>query len=201
LLAHSHRVLVLYPESAVADGSAQLLASELREALPDKSIVAVEAYAVVPAGIGVNAAGAACPYRYFELDGLRRLVEDDGVVACATCRPVAIAADGSRVRSDALLDNDAAAACLATELGADVLLLLTDVGAVYADWPGTQQRLAALDARQIGTRNFEPRAIGAKLRAAARFAATRGTFAMIGRATDAEALVAGRAGTRIDGLG
>ena len=41
---------------------------------------------------------------------------------------------------DAVVDKDLAAAVLARDLGAELLLILTDVDAVYADWGTPQQR-------------------------------------------------------------
>ena len=41
---------------------------------------------------------------------------------------------------DAVIDKDLAAAVLARDLGAELLLILTDVDAVYADWGTPQQR-------------------------------------------------------------
>src|SRR4029077_13532573 len=48
---------------------------------------------------------------------------------------------------DAVVDKDLAAAVLARDLGAELLLILTDVDAVYADWGTPKQRaLRALTA-------------------------------------------------------
>ena len=41
---------------------------------------------------------------------------------------------------DAVVDKDLAAAVLARDLGAELLLILTDVDAVYADWGTPEQR-------------------------------------------------------------
>ena len=49
--------------------------------------------------------------------------------------PVVRGADGARHGVEAVIDKDRTAVLLATELGADPLLLLTDVPAVYRDWP------------------------------------------------------------------
>src|SRR6185503_8253546 len=42
---------------------------------------------------------------------------------------------------DAVVDKDLAAAVLARDLGAELLLVLTDVDAVYADWGTPEQRV------------------------------------------------------------
>src|SRR5437764_10613071 len=54
---------------------------------------------------------------------------------------------------DAVIDKDLAAAVLARDLGAELLLILTDVDAVYADWGTPEQRplsrLSADEAKQM----------------------------------------------------
>ena len=212
IVAGNHRLLVLHqgaralvapaqlaPDLAAAASAGvvgHLLARELRNALPQRLVLALQANAVVP---GVDAAERlrACPSRVVEVDYLRALVQQDAVLACVACVPVAVAADGCMAHSEAGLDGDAAAADLATELGADILVLLTDVDAVYADWPRARTRIAELDARAARQHHFDVGSIGAKIAAAQRFGATRGSFAAIGSATRAEALVAGSAGTRV----
>jgi carbamate kinase len=195
-LTHSHTLLVLQhgsraltaPPTLPADLAAacavgaigHLLARELRNALPRGAVLAVQANAVVPgAGPAAGGIGAADPCRFVELDLLRRLAQDDGFVLCVGCVPVGIGADGCMVHSDAELDEDASAACLATELGADYLLLLGQFAAVRADGPATRSCLAA----------------------AARFANSGEGIAVIGAATDAAALVAGSAGIRVSRRG
>ncbi len=208
-VARSHRLLVLHQGAStstappglppdldaatVAGAVGHLLARELRNELPQTEVVATQAQAVVGAG----EAGAAPPCHFVEMEALRRLAQDASVLLCVACIPVALAADGRMVHSQATLDQDAAAACLATELGADLLLLLTDVDAVYADGPAMRERIAAIDPARVAAQGFAAHSLGAKLAAAARFAATRGSVAIIGAAGEAEALVAGRAGTRV----
>ncbi len=54
--------------------------------------------------------------------------------------------------STAVVDKDLAAAVLARDLGAELLLILTDVDAVYADWGTPQQRpLARLTVDEAAT--------------------------------------------------
>jgi carbamate kinase len=217
-LARSHTLLVLHhgaraitpspllpPDLAAACAAGavgHLLARELRNALPRGAVVSLQANAVVPAA-GATAAGigGAHPCRFIELELLQRLAQDDGILLCVGCVPVGIGTDGCMVHSDAGLDEDASAACLATELGADILLLLTDVDAVYADWPTARKRIAALAPSAALAPGPELRSIGSKLAAAARFADTGEGIAMIGLATEAEALVAGHAGTRVSRRG
>jgi carbamate kinase len=94
--------------------------------------------------------------------------------------------------------KDLAAALLATALGAEALLLLTDVDAVYAGW-GTPAARAIRRAApgQLRRMTFAPGSMAPKVEAACRFVAAGGGFAAIGALADVEAVLGGAAGTRI----
>ena len=137
-----------------------------------------------------------------EIPDLRvlQLLLDQGVIVVCTGGggiPVVRRRDGSLIGIEAVIDKDAASSLLARQLGADALLLLTDVDAVYRDF-GTER------AQRIGVMTpDEARAFGApegsmrpKLTAGSDFAAN-GRFTGIGRLEDASALLDGLAGTRI----
>jgi len=112
--------------------------------------------------------------------------------------PVARSADGGLRGADAVVDKDLSAVLLATELGADRLILLTDVAAVYADWPHTREPVASASPRALRALELEPGSMGPKVEAASRFARQTGHAAAIGALEDAERVLAGRAGTRIE---
>jgi carbamate kinase len=209
-LARSHALLVLHhgahamapppglpPDLAAASAAGavgHLLARELRNALPRAAVFAVQANAVVPAA---DAGAAATPCRFVEIELLQHLAQDERMLLCVACVPVAIDSEGCMAHSDAGLDADAAAACLATELGADILLLLGNVDAVYEDWPARHTRIVALDPAAASARALEAPAFAATLAAAARVADSGEGGAVIGSAIEAAALVAGQAGTRV----
>ena len=91
------------------------------------------------------------------------------------------------------------AALLARELAADCLLLLTDVEAVYLDWNGPQPRaIASAGAEVLCPDDFAAGSMRPKLEAAIAFARQTGRPAAIGQMKDAEALLSGTAGTRIE---
>jgi carbamate kinase len=98
------------------------------------------------------------------------------------------------------VDKDLTAALLAEEVGADALLLLTDVPAVL-DGYGTEharpigQVTPARLRRRLQAGVFPAGSMGPKVEAACRFATATGGLAAIGRLDDAEALLEGRAGT------
>jgi len=103
---------------------------------------------------------------------------------------------------DAVVDKDLVAAILARELRAEVLMILTDVDAVFADWGTASSRplprlsLAEADAMLAGS------ALGAgsmqpKVRAAAGFVRSGGSRAVIARLSDGPAALRGETGTTI----
>lgn len=143
------------------------------------------------------------PLRLVEAPSIRSLVEA-GVLVIASGGggvPVAELPDGRFEGREAVIDKDLAAVVLARAVGADGLLLLTDVDAVYQDW-GTA---GAEPIRQMSPEEayaglaagaWPAGSMGPKIRACADFLSHGGRFAAIGRLEDAAALAWGRAGTR-----
>lgn len=130
---------------------------------------------------------------------LKLLLDQGVVVVCAGGGgiPVLRREDGSMVGIEAVIDKDAASALLARQLGADALILLTDVDAVYRDF-GTDQstRLAELTVNQARALDMPAGSMGPKLQAACDFAEAGGVSG-IGRLQDAVAILDGSAGTRV----
>lgn len=131
-----------------------------------------------------------------------RLLLDNGVIVVCTGGggiPVVRRDNGSLIGIEAVIDKDAASALLARQLGADALLLLTDVDAVYRGF-GREDAAAIAHMTPDEARAFGAPAgsMGPKIVAAGDFADTGG-FTGIGRLEDAIAILEGRAGTRIDG--
>lgn len=137
------------------------------------------------------------------LPGLRSveaLLAADVTVVCAGGGGIPVVCDaGGRQRGvEAVVDKDRVSALLATALGADALLLLTDVAAVYADWPEpARQALDELTPAQIRALSLEAGSMAPKAEAVARFVEATGKRAAIGALEDAAALLDGRAGTQV----
>jgi len=132
--------------------------------------------------------------------GVLRLLLDRGVIVICTGGggiPVLRRADGSLAGVEAVIDKDAASALLARELGADALLLLTDVSAVMRDF-GTPDQMAigAISPEDALKLDLPAGSMGPKVAAAAEFAAAGG-LGGIGRLDQAVEILAGTAGTRI----
>jgi carbamate kinase len=101
-----------------------------------------------------------------------------------------------------VIDKDLASALLAIDLEADVLAILTDVDAVYADWGTPQQRAIRLATpADLAGSEFAEGSMGPKVSAACEFAERTGRMAAIGSMADAAALVRGEAGTIISVYG
>lgn len=137
-----------------------------------------------------------------EIPDLRvlRLLLDQGVtVICAGGGgiPVMRRADGAMIGVEAVIDKDAASALLAADLGADALLLLTDVEAVYENF-GTDKAapVAKLSPQDGRAMEMPAGSMGPKLKAACDFA-DAGGLAGIGHLRDALHLLNGSAGTQV----
>jgi carbamate kinase len=95
-----------------------------------------------------------------------------------------------------VIDKDLSSALLAEEIGADALLLLTDVPAVWTKWPMSAGRpIGHITPRELRSYAFEPGSMAPKVEAACRFAERTGRIAGIGAIDQAEAILAGGAGT------
>lgn len=138
------------------------------------------------------------PVRIVEISTIELLIEAGVIVICLGGGgiPVVETSYGALVGVEAVVDKDLAAALLATELGADALLLLTDVDAVYADW-GTPEAspLRVCTPEQLAIRSFEPGSMGPKVEAACRFVQATGGVAGIGCLEDASGILSREKGT------
>lgn len=140
------------------------------------------------------------PLRIPDLGVIRLLVDQGVVVICAGGGgiPVVRREDGSFVGVEAVIDKDRAAALLAQGLGADALLLLTDVDAVYRNWGRPDQapiRRATPDMLRVEA--FAAGSMGPKVEAACSFVSATGGIAGIGALEQALAILEGRAGTQV----
>jgi carbamate kinase len=100
---------------------------------------------------------------------------------------------------EAVIDKDAASALLARQLGADALLLLTDVDAIYRDFgKDNAAPIPSLTLAEARNLDLPAGSMGPKLAAASDFAASGG-LSGIGRLEDALAILERRAGTCVIG--
>ncbi len=103
---------------------------------------------------------------------------------------------------DAVVDKDLAAAVLARDLGAELLLILTDVDAVYLDWGKPTKRpltrITADEAERLDAeKQFGEGSMAPKIRAAVDFVRRTGGRAVITELQRGREAVRGKAGTTI----
>lgn len=140
------------------------------------------------------------PQRILELGVIELLVDQGVIVICAGGGgiPTVRRTDGSLFGVEAVIDKDLASALLARELNADVLLMLTDVDAVFAAWGQPDARaFRRISPAQLRRYTFAAGSMAPKVEAACDFVERTGGVAGIGRLRDAAAILAGNAGTRI----
>ena len=149
-------------------------------------------------------AASPVPLGIVELPLVRRLIADGVIV-------VAAGGGGPPVYDhpilgyeglEAVVDKDRVAAILADQLEAEVLMILTDVDAVYADW-GTPRahplrRLTLADVGDlVASGGVNEGGMRPKVEAAAGFVEASGGRAIIARLNDGPAALRGEAGTTI----
>ena len=99
---------------------------------------------------------------------------------------------------EAVVDKDLVAALVARELGADLLVVLTDVPAVMVDFATPRQRpLTDVTPGELGGPSFPTGSMGPKVEAACTFVTATGNHAAIGSLDHVAAVVSGSAGTQI----
>jgi carbamate kinase len=144
------------------------------------------------------------PRRIVQLGAIERLVDAHFVVVCAGGGgvPVIEDADGCYSGVEAVIDKDLASSLLASDLGVEVLVLATDVDAVYESYGQPEQRaIARATPEGLRTRPYASGSMGPKVEAACRFVERTGGAAAIGSLDNVEDLLAGRAGTQVSADG
>ena len=142
------------------------------------------------------------PRRIMEMKTIRLLAAAGVIVVCSGGGgiPVVVTEAGSLAGVEAVIDKDRSASLLACELGADALLMLTDVEAIWADWgePGAR-RIRRATPEQLMPFGFAAGSMGPKVAAASEFVAKAGGIAGIGALGDAASVLEGRCGTIVHG--
>jgi carbamate kinase len=144
------------------------------------------------------------PIRSLEADTVRMLL-DAGAVVIANGGggvPMVEDDDGRLVGVDAVVDKDLAAALLAVELGADRLVILTDVEGVAVNFGGPRQRwldgVGTVELREMAAKGtFGVGSMAPKVEAVLRFVEATGHPATIGPLERAAEVLHGRSGTQV----
>jgi carbamate kinase len=145
------------------------------------------------------------PYSIVEAPVIEQLVADGVIVVASGGGGVPVVEDGPRLTGvEGVVDKDLAASILARDVGAAVLLILTDVERVMRGF-GTDaaepiDRMTIAEAEKLlEAGEFGAGSMGPKVRAAVDFVRQGDgrTRAMIGELDSAVAILEGRAGTQI----
>lgn len=139
------------------------------------------------------------PVRVIELDVIDMLARSGRIVIAGGGGGVPVAKRGTRlVGVEAIIDKDLTAAELAIGLGAEQLVVLTDVDAVYRDHGRSDATpIPVATSRDLRAMSFPPGSMGPKIEAVCRFVESTGRPAVIGALAEAQAVLAGTAGTRV----
>lgn len=140
------------------------------------------------------------PKAILEADVVTTLLDQGAIVVCTGGGGVAVRAweDGTHEGVEAVVDKDLASAVLAEQIGADLLIVLTDVAGVVAGYGTPDARLideaTPAELRALG---LPEGSMGPKAEACASFVERTGGRAVIGALGQAADIVAGRAGTQV----
>ncbi len=164
-----------------------------------RGLAATQGWVVAPDGSDWRRVVASPePRQIIELSTIRILVDHGVTVTCVGGGGIPVVQDdvGGLRGVEAVIDKDLAAALLATSLGADVLLLLTDVDAVYDGWGTEHARpMREVSPERLRTLSLPAGSMGPKVEAVCRFVEQGGQLGAIGALSDADEIIRGTAGT------
>jgi carbamate kinase len=146
------------------------------------------------------------PVRIIQAEMVREAVRSGNIVVAAGGGgiPVTLDAAGEYVGVEAVIDKDLTSSVLATDVGADLLVILTAVDGVYVDWnKPTKRRLGAVTMaeceRYIQSGMFPAGSMGPKVEAIYRFLERGGRRGLITSPAALREALEGRAGTHFIG--
>ncbi len=145
------------------------------------------------------------PVRIFEHRPIKWLLEKGTIVICAGGGGIPTMYDpqnqGKLIGVEAVIDKDLASALLAEELGADLLVIATDVDGVYINFKKPDQiRLGRVTVSELKAylEQFPAGSMGPKVDAVVSFVEKTGKRAAIGTLADIEKIASAEAGTIVE---
>jgi carbamate kinase len=142
------------------------------------------------------------PKRIVELRTIRALVELGNLVICCGGGGIPVVRKAGHMHGvPAVIDKDKTSALLATSLGVDAFIMLTDVDALYKNFgKPNQEKVSVIHTDHLDQEfinSLPPGSIGPKVSSAIEFAETTGGWAAIGSLDSLKAVLDGQSGTRI----
>ncbi len=145
------------------------------------------------------------PKRIFEHRPIKWLLEKGTIVICAGGGGIPTMYDKTKERwltgVEAVIDKDLASALLAEQLGADLLVIATDVSHVFVNYKQPDQKelgRVTVSKMRDYLAQFPAGSMGPKVQAAVSFVENTGKRAAIGSLAEIEQIVAGHAGTNVE---
>jgi len=144
------------------------------------------------------------PIQLLDQDAITRLVDDGAIVVAAGGGGIPMVRKGSEIHGvEAVVDKDLSGALLAAAIGADQLLIATDVRAAATGYGGSRQewlgRTTPTRLRELAAAGeFDIGSMLPKVEACARFVEGGGKRATIAHLEDLLNAVEGRTGTRVE---
>ncbi|MHB1251684.1 MAG: carbamate kinase, partial [Acidimicrobiales bacterium] len=137
------------------------------------------------------------PREVIEAAAIERLVRHGTIVIGVGGGGVPVVREGGLLRGiDAVIDKDLATALLAITIGADLMVLVTDVAGVMQNYGTPEARVVpSTTVEELRAQSFASGSMGPKVEAACRFAEATGRRAVIGALDDVLGLVEGTSGT------
>ncbi|MCL5261065.1 MAG: carbamate kinase [Gammaproteobacteria bacterium] len=139
------------------------------------------------------------PKEIVELDMIKALLKLDSILICGGGGGIPVERqDNKLIGIEAVIDKDNTAALIAEKLGADALLILTDVPAVSENWgQPNEKKIKHVTPSVLGKMNFPGGSMGPKITASCRFVERNKKLAVIGNLFDVQDMLEGKAGTRV----
>ncbi len=144
------------------------------------------------------------PLKVVEAVTLEKLVNGGTIVIAGGGGgiPVYIDQKGNLEGMDAVIDKDLASAVIGTEIGADILSILTSVDKVAINFHKPNQKLidkmtVSEAKKHLADGQFPPGSMGPKIKAAIQFIENGGKLVTISDVKDAQPAIQGKAGTWI----
>ena len=139
------------------------------------------------------------PHEIIQLGAIKGLVEAGFLVVCVGGGGVpVVAVPGGHEGVEAVIDKDLASSLLAVGLDADMLVLATDVDAVYLGFGTPDERaIRRASPERLRAESYPEGSMGPKVDAVCRFVEATGNRGVIGSLEDLDAIIDGTAGTEV----